>query len=331
MKRLDYEGVGTPEFERKIFDFFTFSIFGTLLDEKDRDIFSKFFDVLPSHRRARAQNSASSRQAENIICDALLFGEYYFDDQYLRPRTKRDFRVEKAAASLGADSTPYGKHFPSIPSLFLRVMEERKRISNLKSAAAIAFLDKKEADAKKRTEPLFDVYRKFNLIQKKLIGKIRSSFFDNSYKGAVYFPVPESAQTAYIDALGQTIVGFSLQEISEIKKEVLKNAESGNDFNALLPYFIDRLELSKSRAQLIARTETSKFFSEMRQDQFQKNGIEKYRWNTAHDERVRADHKRLDGLIFRYDSPPIADVAYGRRANPGDIYNCRCIDIPILP
>ena len=119
MKRLDYEGVGTPDFERKIFDFFIFLIFGTLLDKKDRDIFSKFFDVLPSHRRARAQNSAASRQAENIICDALLFGEYYFDDQYLRPRTKRDFRVEKAAASLGADSPLTASIFPPFPLYFL--------------------------------------------------------------------------------------------------------------------------------------------------------------------------------------------------------------------
>lgn len=42
-----------------------------------------------------------------------------------------------------------------------------------------------------------------------------------------------------------------------------------------------------------------------------------YIWRTQCDEKVRASHFAMEGMIFAYDDPPVS-------GNPGDKHNCRC-------
>jgi SPP1 gp7 family putative phage head morphogenesis protein len=57
-------------------------------------------------------------------------------------------------------------------------------------------------------------------------------------------------------------------------------------------------------------------------------GIERYKWVTRGDGRVRQSHRRLSGTIQRWDRPP--RISPGRRGHPGDDYNCRCIAVPVM-
>jgi SPP1 gp7 family putative phage head morphogenesis protein len=89
--------------------------------------------------------------------------------------------------------------------------------------------------------------------------------------------------------------------------------------------------VTENRAKLIARTETTRAHSIIQQARAEFIGSENYIWTTQRDRKVRKDHQELQGQVFKWSEPPIADKKYNRRAHPGQIYNCRCIAIPILP
>ena len=88
--------------------------------------------------------------------------------------------------------------------------------------------------------------------------------------------------------------------------------------------------IAKHRAMTIARTESSRSAAEVQKFRAQWVGIEEYTWTDAGDADVRPDHRILNGKRFRYDSPPIADRRTGIRANPGCIWRCRCIALPVI-
>lgn len=88
--------------------------------------------------------------------------------------------------------------------------------------------------------------------------------------------------------------------------------------------------VTRSRAMLIARTETARTASSLTLVRAKSVGSESYIWRTVRDSDVRPLHRKLEGKVFRYDDPPVAGER-GERAHPGMIYNCRCVMEPIIP
>ena len=89
-------------------------------------------------------------------------------------------------------------------------------------------------------------------------------------------------------------------------------------------------EVTEGRAMLIARTETSRTASVLTQVRSESIGSDGYVWHTVGDSDVRPRHKKLNGKVFKWSSPPIAGEN-GERAHAGQIYNCRCYPEPIIP
>lgn len=123
---------------------------------------------------------------------------------------------------------------------------------------------------------------------------------------------------------------FSQEEIVQLRQRVELNAMQGYRFDRLIASIKNRYSVSENKAAFLARQETSLFLAKFREKRFLDAGVRRYRWSTANDARVRHDHKELNGLVFSYDSPPITDKATAARNNPGQDYNCRCVDIPVL-
>ena len=86
--------------------------------------------------------------------------------------------------------------------------------------------------------------------------------------------------------------------------------------------------ISKRRAKLIARDQTAKLNGQIQQAQQRDAGIEEYIWYTTGDNRVRSSHRELHGKKFRWDDPPVNKD--GRKCNPGEDYQCRCIGRPVF-
>lgn len=136
---------------------------------------------------------------------------------------------------------------------------------------------------------------------------------------------------------------FSREEITALRERVEKNAMEGYRFDRLIASIKNRYSVTENKAAFLARQETSLFLAKFRQKRFQDGGISRYRWATSHDARVRpaiglkgksredaGNHRVLNRTVQRYDEPPIVNPHTGKRANPGQDYNCRCVDIPVL-
>jgi len=105
---------------------------------------------------------------------------------------------------------------------------------------------------------------------------------------------------------------------------------SGRRAESIADEILATADVTRSRADLIARTEVMRTGTELLKARAQHIGAEEYRWVTAGDRDVRVDHRILNGKIFRWDAPPIADRRTGARAHPGSIWNCRCQALPLL-
>jgi SPP1 gp7 family putative phage head morphogenesis protein len=92
---------------------------------------------------------------------------------------------------------------------------------------------------------------------------------------------------------------------------------------------------SNARANLIARTETSKAMTALTESRSKSIGINWYIWRTANDgERVRKSHANMKDVIVKYDDPPSPEELIEAKSeghyNAGNIYNCRCFPRPLI-
>ena len=86
--------------------------------------------------------------------------------------------------------------------------------------------------------------------------------------------------------------------------------------------------VTRSRAVLIARTETSRVSTELLKARAQTVGSTGYIWRTASDSDVRPSHKKMSGQHVQWGSPPTLD---GMTGHAGCLPHCRCYPEPIIP
>ncbi|MFA6875733.1 MAG: phage minor head protein [Parabacteroides sp.] len=92
--------------------------------------------------------------------------------------------------------------------------------------------------------------------------------------------------------------------------------------------------MARSKANLIARTESAKAAAEIVQARAIKLGFQWYVWKTSEDQRVRKSHRNMNGIIAKYSDPPSPEKLSGEKDqgnyNPGNFYNCRCFASPVF-
>jgi SPP1 gp7 family putative phage head morphogenesis protein len=111
--------------------------------------------------------------------------------------------------------------------------------------------------------------------------------------------------------------------------ELIRNGVlEGKRFTEIVPAIQRGGEVSKSKANTIARTETGRVVTNLTQARSESVGSEGYQWATVRDAAVRPSHKALEGAFIRWDSPPTLD---GITAHAGAGINCRCYPIPLIP
>lgn len=113
--------------------------------------------------------------------------------------------------------------------------------------------------------------------------------------------------------------------LNDVKGIVTRGFASGANLTDMTKELQNRVTVvTKNRAKLIARDQVSKLNGQLTQARQTQNGISKYQWVTAGDERVRPTHAAHEGKIYSWNNPP-ADTG-----NPGEDINCRCVAIPII-
>ncbi len=95
-------------------------------------------------------------------------------------------------------------------------------------------------------------------------------------------------------------------------------------------------EVTKSRANLIARTEVARTATELTMARCEQAAVTHYIWRTSGDADVRESHKQLNGKVFAWNDPPEINEGTPEsprmiKHHPGSIWNCRCYAEPIIP
>ncbi len=122
----------------------------------------------------------------------------------------------------------------------------------------------------------------------------------------------------------QLIRSLPAQELEQVAQIIERGLQEGSRFHSMTQSIQERFGITRRRARLIARDQTSKLNASLTKLRQQELGVEEYIWQTAGDERVRPTHKAHDGKKFRWDNPP-KDTGH-----PGTDINCRCVAVPVL-
>ena len=114
----------------------------------------------------------------------------------------------------------------------------------------------------------------------------------------------------------------------EMQQEGLRANEIATELFRLAP------GLTSSRINLIARTEASKASTALTRARSFDLGLDWYTWQTSRDGRVRKSHVMMNDVLIRWTDPPSPEVLAGERSygkyNAGEIFNCRCVPIPVI-
>lgn len=161
--------------------------------------------------------------------------------------------------------------------------------------------------------------------------------FNLNVKGVAVAPefTPEQRRriaAEYTNNLQLYITDFIQKEVKELRERVIQRAVGGVRYEDLVKEVQSSYGVSKNKAKFLARQETKLMMVKFRQTRYQEAGVNSYRWKCvagSPDHPVRPLHKKNDGKIFQWDTPPIVDE-HGNRKNPGQDYNCRCTAVPVV-
>lgn len=112
--------------------------------------------------------------------------------------------------------------------------------------------------------------------------------------------------------------------LRDIETTMQRSIKAGNKSGTVSKEIRERVNVSKSRARLIARDQTSKLNAQLNQLRQENIGVKNYIWRTSEDARVRPTHKANKGRVFSWNKPP------DKTGHPGHDVQCRCYGEPVL-
>jgi len=118
----------------------------------------------------------------------------------------------------------------------------------------------------------------------------------------------------------------------EIEGEVMRSIQTGKGMADLQPAIEKKYGVTKRRAALIARDQTSKATTAINKARLSGLGVKKFKWLHSYGgKEPRPLHKNvLNGNIYSLDDPPVIDDRTGEKGLPGQLINCRCRMVPVI-
>jgi SPP1 gp7 family putative phage head morphogenesis protein len=126
----------------------------------------------------------------------------------------------------------------------------------------------------------------------------------------------------------ELITSLPRKAAQRVQELAIKALEGGERGQSIVEEIMRTGEVTKGRAETIARTEIGRATTALTQARAEYIGSEGYIWRTAHDSDVRPSHAKMEGKFVRWDSPPTLD---GMTGHAGQFPNCRCYCEPVIP
>lgn len=126
---------------------------------------------------------------------------------------------------------------------------------------------------------------------------------------------------SFIDEHLSLIKSVQREHLDKIGFLIKRGIREGRMHKELTKDIRQITDLSKRRAQLIARNAPLQYSGALTRHHQTSSGIKRYRWQTSQDERVRESHRSRNNKIYNWD-----DSGHYPRSE----VNCRCDAIPML-
>jgi SPP1 gp7 family putative phage head morphogenesis protein len=135
-----------------------------------------------------------------------------------------------------------------------------------------------------------------------------------------------------LDEQVHLITSLPLDAAQHVHKQATEGLSLGTRWETIARSIMETGEVSRSRANTIARTETGRAATTLTQVRAESIGSPGYIWRAVMDRVTRPRHRELNGNFILWTQPPIAtdDGQAPVRAHAGAIYNCRCYPEPVL-
>lgn len=135
----------------------------------------------------------------------------------------------------------------------------------------------------------------------------------------------------WIDEFMRSSIAENVSYISTIRDEYFPKIESiiyqgvkkGQNLGDIRQSLVDRIGMTRNRAQFIAVDQTGTIFGQMTAKRHQAMGVSKFEWVDAGDNRVRPLHRDYNGNTYEYAHPPADGL-------PGEPFRCRCVAYPVF-
>lgn len=111
--------------------------------------------------------------------------------------------------------------------------------------------------------------------------------------------------------------------LDDVNKIVSRAFTRGERAENVAGEIAERYGIAERHARLIARDQIGTLTGQITAARHQELGLTQFTWRSVNDQRVRPEHRELDGKVFDYDDPPGEGL-------PGEPINCRCYQEPIF-
>lgn len=121
------------------------------------------------------------------------------------------------------------------------------------------------------------------------------------------------------------------QYLTQVETAVMRSVVAGRDLGTLSDELRNQFGVTKRRAALIARDQNNKATGALQRIRFQEVGITRAIWrHSAAGKEPRPTHVANDGQEYDVGEGWF-DPAVQQFIRPGELINCRCVALPVLP
>ena len=260
------------------------------------------------------------------LTQAIVAGKIYYKNGtffgQFSSQTSKELKSLGAEWKKGGWKLPRSKFNPSLNMALSGAESTFKK----KNEAIIKALDDAEYKSEQYELELGGAYKKTTKLMDEEFAKTVKSI---SIAPKLTTEITDRIAEEWGENLDLYIKDWTKENILKLRDEVSRNTYDGQRAENLVKLIQKNFKTSKNKAKFLARQETSLLMSKYQEQRYRSLGLEKYVWSTAGDERVRDEHKELNGKVIEWANPPITDDK-GNRNHAGEDYGCRCIAVPIV-
>lgn len=291
--------------------------------------FKPIFDILKPN---------SVLNDNNALFGALKSGNIYYQNEAFYSKTGRfSNKIALELERIGARYSKYGRCYriaqTKLPNNLLWIIETTNAKVYSDVVAITKVLDTALGIIDEALKNL-----KIADIAEQMILDIEDRFYKNFKANRIETIQPKMSDSIakqfserYTDSIEFNIKKWQPEDIVKMREVVGQMAINGDSRITIANYIEQRFKVSQKKAKFLARNESKIAVNEYLFAKYESEGLNEFKWVANLDERVRQDHKDLNGVIFTKDNPPIINQKTGKRGLPGEDYNCRCTFVPVIP